>query len=56
MLDFFTLIRDFWVSIIAVFDSRPLQIGNYSVSLFAIIFSFIVIGLVVSVFWRGARS
>lgn len=56
MLQFFNLIKNFWVSIISAFDSRPLQIGNYSVSLFAIIFAFIVIGLVVSVFWRGARS
>lgn len=56
MGQFFQMIADFWGGIIAQFDQRPLQIGNYSVSVTALIFAFIVIGFVVSLFWKGARS
>lgn len=56
MGNFFTMIADFWLSIIAVFDNHPFTIGEYEVSYFAIIFAFLVIGFVVSLFWKGARS
>lgn len=56
MGQFFQMIADLWAGIIAQFDQRPLQIGNYSVSVTALIFAFIVIGFVVSLFWKGART
>lgn len=56
MGDFFSIIANFWRSIIALFDSRPLQIGDYQVSLFSIIFAFLVIFFVVSLFWKGAKA
>lgn len=60
MLQFFRMIADLWQSIIGVFDQHPIifKIGNsnYSVSWFAIIFAFLVIGFVVSYFWKGART
>ncbi len=60
MLEFFGMIADLWQSIIAVFDRYPIifKIGNsnYSVSWFAIIFAFLVIGFVVSYFWKGAKT
>lgn len=56
MGDFFTMIAYFWRSIIALFDSHPLQIGDYQVSFFSIIFVFFVIFFVVSLFWKGVRA
>lgn len=56
MMEFFNLLGKFWKDIIAAFDNHPLQIGNYSVSLFAVIFAFLVISIVASVFWKGARA
>lgn len=56
MINFFNMIADFWRAIIAQFDKRPIQIGSWSVSVTALIFAFIVIGFVVSLFWKGARA
>lgn len=56
MKQFIEMIAGFWADIIAEFDQRPLQIGNYSVSVTALIFAFLVIGFVVSLFWKGARA
>lgn len=56
MLQFFSMVRDFWVSIISLFDRYPITIGNYQVSYFSLVFAFLVIFLVVSVFWKGARA
>lgn len=55
MLEFFTLLRNYMLAIIAEIDKHPLQIGNFRVSLFALIFAFLVISIVVSVFWKGAK-
>lgn len=56
MGQFFIMVADFWKSIIKLFDDRPLVIGDYQVSFFSIIFVFLVIGFVVSLFWKGAKS
>lgn len=56
MGQFFSMVADFWKSIIMLFDDRPLIIGDYQVSYFSIIFAFLVIGFVVSLFWKGAKS
>ena len=56
MGQFFTMIAILWKSIIKLFDDRPLLIGEYQVSYFAIIFAFLVISFVVTVFWKGAKS
>lgn len=56
MGQFFSMFVDFWKSIIKLFDDRPLQIGDYQVSYFAIIFACLVIGFVVSIFWKGAKT
>lgn len=56
MGQFFGMVVDLWKSIIKLFDDRPLQIGDYQVSYFAIIFAILVISFVVSMFWKGAKS
>lgn len=56
MSDFFILIRDFYVDIFDLFDKYSFTIGNYEVNYLSMIFVFIVIGFVVSIFWRGAKA
>lgn len=60
MFRFFSMIADLWQGIIRVFDEHPLvfEINNftYEVSLFALIFAFLVIGFVISYFWKGAKA
>lgn len=56
MLDFVTMIKNFWVSIITLFDNYPLIIGGYKVSFFSLIFAFLVIGFAISYFWKGAKT
>lgn len=56
MYEFIVLIRDFWQSIIKLFDKYPLTIAGYKVSYFALIFAFLVIGFAISYFWKGAKT
>lgn len=56
MGQFFTMIANLWKSIIKLFDDRPLQIGDYQVSYFAIFFALIVISFVISIIWKGAKA
>lgn len=56
MLGFVQLIADFWQSIIALFDKYPIEIGDYKISVIWLIFAFLVVGFVVSYYWKGART
>ena len=56
MVKFVEMIADLWIQIIAVFDRYPVQIGDYSVSVIGLIFAFIIVGFVVSYYWKGART
>lgn len=56
MFEFVTMIKNFWVSIINLFDKYPLSIAGYKVSLFSLIFAFLVIGFAISYFWKGAKT
>lgn len=56
MFQFFVMIKNLWMSIITLFDDRPLSIAGYSVSFFSLVFAFLVIGFAISYFWKGAKS
>lgn len=56
MFEFISLLRDFWKSIISVFDSYPINFAGYNVSLISLIFAFLVIGFAISYFWKGAKT
>lgn len=56
MLEFFTLIKNLIISIIDEFAKHPISVGGYKVSFFALVFSFLVIGFVISYFWKGAKT
>lgn len=56
MFEFFALVRDFYVDIFDLFNNTVFMIDNNPVSLGAMIFVPLVIGMVVSIFWKGAKS
>lgn len=56
MAQFITLLRNFFVALFNEFAEHPVQIGDYSVSILSLIFAFLAICMVVSVFWKGARA
>lgn len=56
MGDFFILISDFWSSIFNLFTNTVFEIEGTNVSLAALIFVPLVIGLVISIFWKGSRT
>lgn len=53
---FFEMLANLWQGIIAVFDSHPIQIWDYKVSVTSIYFAILVVGFVISVYWKGAKS
>lgn len=53
---FFEMIADLWQSIFTVFNEHPIDILGYKVSLTYLTFAFIVVGFVISIYWRGAKS
>lgn len=56
MGDFFILVRDFYVNLFSLLNNTVFDINGYNVSLGAIIFVMLVVSMVVSVFWKGARA
>ena len=56
MGDFFILMSDFYASIFNLFSQTVFEIEGTRVSLAALIFVPLVVGLVVSVFWKGSRT
>ena len=60
MLEFVTLISSFFVSIFNIFSDTVIPFGgNFSGSSFTLaglLFACLVIGFVVSIFWKGAKS
>lgn len=56
MYQFILFIRDFFTDLIDLLNSITFNIGNVSVSYGGLIFAFLVVGIVVSVFWKGAKT
>ena len=56
MGEFFVMIRDLWVDIFATLEAVQFEINGMIVSLPALLFAFMVTGLVIAVFWKGART
>lgn len=56
MGDFIVMIRDFWVAIFDTLGSVSFEVNGIIVNLSALLFAFMVTGIVISVFWKGART
>ena len=56
MLEFAELIASMWTKLLTVLDNITFQVGDITVSLPSLWFAMLVIGLVITVFWKGART
>lgn len=54
--EFFRLIFDMFTKLFNVLNSIVFVINGLRVSFGAMIFAFLVLGLVITVFWKGART
>lgn len=56
MLEFFDLVAKFWSDIWTLFDNVIFYILDLPVSLGGILICLLIFGLVLSVFWKGAKT
>jgi hypothetical protein len=56
LLPFFELFFGFIDSLILLLETTLLTIGSYSVSYMHLVYAFLVIGFVVTLFWKGAKA
>lgn len=53
---FFQMFFGLWSDVISAFDDCVVSVGGYSVSYASLLFAVLGIGLIISVFWRGAKT
>lgn len=56
MYDFFELLRDFYGDIFSALDYHIFLFDGMPVTLYDILLGFIIVAIVISVFWKGARA
>lgn len=56
MYEFFLFFRDCIAEISGMLRSFSFSIGGISVSIFDLFLGFVAMGIIISVFWKGARS
>lgn len=56
MYEFFIFFRDCLADISGMLRSFSFSIGGISVSLLDLFLGFIAMGIIISVFWKGART
>lgn len=56
MADFISLFFRFWQSIFDLLSYYRFDIGGFSVTLTELFICFLIISMVISVFWKGARA
>lgn len=55
MTDFVVFFSNMMSSLVSVLDSAKFSLYGFDVSIIGIMVAIIVVGLVISVFWKGAR-
>ena len=53
LLDIFTMFADMWYRFLNVLDSIILHIGGFTVTYLDVVVGFILLGLIITAFWRG---
>lgn len=56
MTEFFVMFGNLWKSIIDTLSLCTFEINGFTVSLPAVWFALLVVGLVITVFWKGAKT
>lgn len=53
---FFDMLRDFWSGIFSKLNTTVFTVNGVNVSLSIILFAFLIISIVITVFWGGSRG
>lgn len=56
MYEFILFFRDSIVTITDMLSSFYFSFGNINVSIFDLLLAFLALGIIISVFWKGART
>lgn len=53
---FFVLFANFWTSIFGLLMNVPIVIGSVTTSLFFFLFAVLATGMIINIFWGGAKT
>lgn len=53
---FFSLILDFFASILDTLDVVLFEYQNFEITLLGLIFAFLFLSIVINLFWKGAKA
>lgn len=56
MIDFFHLVTAFWSAVLGKLSEVKFTMYGIDVNLLAVLVAFFIVGLVITVFWKGARA
>lgn len=56
MIEFIEFIANFYNQFIAMFEQHPINVGGINVSLIEILLGFLVLSIVTTVVWKGAKG
>lgn len=56
MTDFFEMFAGWWRSLWGLLDSVTFEVNGMTVSYGGMIFALLATGMVISIFWRGAKT
>lgn len=56
MVDFFALLGAFWHAILGELADFHFSILGYDVDLLSVMVVFMIIGFVITIFWKGAKA
>ena len=56
MTDFVVLLRNFYVAIAGKLSTLEFPLFGYTVNLLSVLIVFVILSMVVSIFWKGARG
>lgn len=56
MEKFFIMFANLWRSLLGLLDRVKFTVGGYTVSVYSLILAFLVLGIIIGVFWKGAKT
>lgn len=56
MEDIFYFIRDMFMGYLGVLESIVFEVNGIEVNFLSLVVAFLIVGLIVAVFWKGAKT
>lgn len=56
MEQFFIMFANLWRRLLGLLDRVQFTVGGYTVSVYSLILAFLVLGIIIGVFWKGAKT